>query len=48
MTVELTEGADSNVRRELITRLAEMTTALEAGDDALFQQRLQELLRRRE
>lgn len=41
-------GAEQAAREELIARLDEMTAALQQGDDALFGERLQNLLRRRE
>lgn len=41
-------GVQEAARQELIQRLGEMAAALKEGDDALFQQRLHELLRRRD
>ncbi|MDP3858387.1 MAG: protein phosphatase CheZ [Stagnimonas sp.] len=40
--------AEQAARAELLGRLKDMTLALEQGDDALFAERLQDLLRRRE
>lgn len=41
-------SGQETARQELIQRLGEMAAALRDGDDGLFQQRLQELLRRRD
>lgn len=41
-------NVEQAARIEMIARLGEMTDALEQGDDALFGERLQNLLRRRE
>jgi len=41
-------SAEQAAREELIARLGEMTEALQQGDDVLFGERLQTLLRRRE
>jgi chemotaxis protein CheZ len=48
MTREPIVSAEQAARHELIQRLQEMSTALQVGDDALFQERLHALLRRRE
>lgn len=48
MTREPTLSAEQAARHELIVRLQEMSAALESGDDALFSERLQGLLRRRD
>jgi len=44
----LSPEVENSARQELRARLKDMATALEQGDDLLFAERLQELLRRRE
>lgn len=44
----LAPEAEQAARNELLGRLRDMTQALEQGDDLLFAERLQDLLRRRE
>ena len=44
----LSPEAEQAARQEVLGRLRGMSEALEQGDDTLFAERLQELLRRRE
>lgn len=44
----LSPEVENSARQEVLSRLRDMAAALEQGDDALFAERLQELLRRRE
>lgn len=44
----LSPEAEQAARQEVLGRLRDMSAALEQGDDALFAERLQDLLRRRE
>lgn len=45
---DLSPEVENSARQELRARLKDMAAALEQGDDLLFAERLQELLRRRE
>lgn len=44
----LSPEVENSARQEVLSRLRDMADALEQGDDALFAERLQDLLRRRE